>query len=208
MPLPNARRSLWYGLRAHVAFWQAWLRAPLKVGAVAPSGPFLSRTMARIACENRHGWVIELGAGSGVVTHALIKAGIRPERLLVVERDRRMCALLRKRFPQARVVHGDAAHLSELMEKNHVNKVACIVSSLPLLSIPEPARGNIIHAMLEALPMEARLVQFTYGMHSSIPRRDLKRHAARARIHKRVWLNIPPATVWCYEKINRASKPC
>lgn len=187
-------------LRERHVFWSAWLRSPLKVGAIAPSGPFLANAMASYVDPHRPGWVIELGAGNGVVTHALLQAGVKMDRLLIIERDRRMCGLLRKRFPDAKVVQGDAADLVALMQEHHVHKVSAIVSSLPLLVIPKPICDQIVSCMLEALPEDGVLVQFTYGSRSSIRNRQLKRHHAHVASRYRVWLNVPPATVWCYKK--------
>src|SRR5690242_14083486 len=65
-------------------FLKRWLRRPLAMGAFLPSGPFLGEAIARatLAGMNGHtGHVIELGAGTGEVTKALLAAGIPADRL-------------------------------------------------------------------------------------------------------------------------------
>ena len=56
-------------------FLKRWLRRPFAMGAVMPSGRLLTEAMAREtvkALEGRPGHVVELGAGTGEVTKALL----------------------------------------------------------------------------------------------------------------------------------------
>ena len=76
-------------------FLKRWLRQPFAMGAVMPSGRLLAEAMARAtlaAMVNHPGHVIELGAGTGEVTKALLVAGIEPKRLALVERDPELVA--------------------------------------------------------------------------------------------------------------------
>ena len=80
-------------------FIKRWLRQPLAMGAVMPSGPLLTKALALTAVremQGRDGHVIELGAGTGEVTKALLAAGIAPDRLALVERDPELVAFLRE----------------------------------------------------------------------------------------------------------------
>lgn len=186
--------------RRRAMFLAVWARAPRAVGALFPSSRFLARRIAAQVDVHRPGWVIELGAGTGSVTRALVAAGVKPERLLVVELDRRLCALLKVRFPGLNVVRADAAALDQLLVDSHVHKVNAIVSSLPLLSLPKRVEEEIIGQMFTALPEDGVIVQFTYGPKSPIGNRHLKRNHIKARRAGRVWLNLPPASVWRYER--------
>jgi phosphatidylethanolamine/phosphatidyl-N-methylethanolamine N-methyltransferase len=72
-------------------FLKRWLRRPFAMGAVVPSGRLLAEAMARTTLSvmaGRDGHVIELGAGTGEVTKALLAAGIPAGRLALVERDK------------------------------------------------------------------------------------------------------------------------
>src|SRR5262245_33098954 len=65
-------------------FFLAWVRNPLRVAAVAPSGPAASSLMAQeITAET--GPVIELGPGTGVFTRALLRRGVSQQDLTLVE---------------------------------------------------------------------------------------------------------------------------
>jgi phosphatidylethanolamine/phosphatidyl-N-methylethanolamine N-methyltransferase len=184
-------------------FLKRWLRQPLAMGAVIPSGPLLTRALAQTAVREiagRDGHVIELGAGTGEVTKALLAAGIAPERLALVERDPELVAFLRRHFRGPRIIEGDAARLPRLLAAEGVAKVAAVVSGLPLLSLPGEIVTGIVHGVFDALPRGAALVQFTYGPAPPVPK------ALRENLHlvgahgRRIWRNVPPAVVWTFRR--------
>jgi phosphatidylethanolamine/phosphatidyl-N-methylethanolamine N-methyltransferase len=184
-------------------FLKRWLRQPLAMGAVMPSGPLLTKAMALAAVrelQGRDGHVVELGAGTGEVTKALLATGIAPERLALVERDPELVAFLRRHFRGPRLIEGDAARLPKLLAAEGVAKVATVVSGLPLLSLPAEVVTGIVHGVFEALPKGAALVQFTYGPSPPIPK------ALRESLHlvgthgRRIWRNVPPAVVWTFRR--------
>src|SRR5215472_14154399 len=80
-------------------FLGRWLKAPHRIGALAPSSRHLGRAMAHQVVSAGPGPIIELGGGTGSVTKALLEAGIAPERLVVVERDEKLHRILREPFP-------------------------------------------------------------------------------------------------------------
>jgi phosphatidylethanolamine/phosphatidyl-N-methylethanolamine N-methyltransferase len=188
-------------------FLKRWLRRPFAMGAVVPSGPLLAKAMAEttLACLNdgtgdRMGHVIELGAGTGEVTKALLAAGIAPQRLALIERDPVLADFLRQNLPGPQIVEGDAAHLPGLLIANGVEKVATVVSSLPLLSLPAEVVNDIVQGIFEVMPPGAALVQFTYGPKPPVPqvlRDSLHLQSARG---SRIWRNVPPAVVWTFRK--------
>jgi phosphatidylethanolamine/phosphatidyl-N-methylethanolamine N-methyltransferase len=184
-------------------FLKRWLRRPLAMGAVVPSGRLLAEAMARTtlsAVQGRDGHVIELGAGTGEVTKALLAVGIPGERLALVERDPELAAFLRRHFRIPKIIEGDAVRLSRLLATHRIDKVAAVVSGLPLLSLPAEVVNGIVNGVFEALPRGAALVQFTYGPSPPVPRSlraNLRLVGARGR---RIWRNVPPAVVWTFRK--------
>lgn len=184
-------------------FLKRWLRRPFAVGAVVPSGRLLAEAVARVTktvLEGRSGHVVELGAGTGEVTKALLASGIAPDRLALVERDPELAVFLRRHFPALRVIEGDAARLPRLLADHGVTSVAAVVSSLPLLSLPAAVVNGIIGGVFEALPRGAALVQFTYGPKSPVPRALRERLQLDGMRGKRIWRNVPPAVVWTFTR--------
>ena len=56
---------------------------------------------------------MELGAGTGTLTQALIARGVRASDLYLVENNDAFASILGMRFPGATIVHADAQTLSE-----------------------------------------------------------------------------------------------
>jgi phosphatidylethanolamine/phosphatidyl-N-methylethanolamine N-methyltransferase len=141
------------------------------------------------------GPVVELGPGTGPVTEALIARGIAPERLVLVEYDPEFCMLLRRRFPGATVIEGDAYTLGETLTGIVREPLAAVVSGLPLMTRPLTNRVRLLNAAIRLLRRGAPFVQFTYGATAPIPSRQRR---YRITSSPRIWLNLPPARVWVY----------
>ncbi len=188
-------------------FLKRWLRQPLAMGALVPSGRLLAEAMARatLAALGDHlGHVVELGAGTGQVTKALLAAGIEPHRLALVERDPELARYLRGHFQGPQVIEGNAAVLPGLLVANGVEKVGAVVSSLPLLSLPAEIVHGIVRGVFEALPPDGALIQFTYGPKAPVPRALAERLSLKGESGPRIWRNVPPARVWTFRRSNGA----
>ncbi|HYF21743.1 MAG TPA: hypothetical protein VEA40_28035, partial [Ramlibacter sp.] len=72
------REGLWLYLRRYMA-------NPLQMGAVLPSSRTLCRRIVEQVRRGPDEAVLELGAGTGVVTRALLAAGVPADRLMAVE---------------------------------------------------------------------------------------------------------------------------
>ncbi|MGA8967722.1 MAG: rRNA adenine N-6-methyltransferase family protein [Pseudolabrys sp.] len=178
-----------------VQFIRSWIEKPLSTGAVMPSSRVLARAMARYVDPQAAGPVIELGPGTGPVTEALVKQGIDPARLILVEFNPDFCRLLRSRYPQATVVQGDAYRLRRLLETYVDEPAAAIVSGLPLVTKPLRTRLRLISDAMTLLATGAPFVQFTYAMLPPIPK---GLSGVRAEASDLIWMNLPPARVWVY----------
>src|ERR1043165_9586802 len=110
-----------------VQFIRSWIEKPLSTGAVMPSGKLLARTMARQVDTETAGPIIELGPGTGPVTEALVEQGVDPARLVLVEFNPVFCRMLRKRYPAATVVQGDAYRLRHLIQSKLADRADAIV---------------------------------------------------------------------------------
>jgi phosphatidylethanolamine/phosphatidyl-N-methylethanolamine N-methyltransferase len=182
-------------------FFRLWLKDPFKIGAIAPSSPDLARAMASLVPDSQHYPIVELGGGTGVITQALLNRGIPPQKLIVVERDPTLHDLLQKRFPSVNVVQGDAAHLGALLHPHGISKVSTIVSGLPLLVFRKSVQQEIIAAAFAVMERGAPFIQFTYGPFSPLPRKEL---GLVGRVRKRVLNNLPPASIWVYQRATEA----
>ena len=199
MPLQSSVRALKKPLRLddEVRFLRSWIEKPLHMGAVMPSGKLLARTMAQYVDRESKGPVIELGLGTGAITNALIEHGVDQKRLVLVEYNPGFCALLRDRYPQARVVQGDAYALRDSLGEVLDAPASAVVSGLPLVTKPMLTRLKLIRDAFVALAPGAPFVQFTYSVAPPIPK---SLPGVSTEASERIWMNLPPARVWVYRK--------
>ena len=181
-----------------------WLRDPLRIGAVMPSGAALAHAMASALDLAAPGAVLELGGGTGAVTRALLRAGVAPRDLVIVERDEGLHGILTQRFPGCRVILGDATRAKELLAAAGIDSVKAVVSSLPLLAMSPPTQQRLLRQCFDLMGPDGLFIQFTYGPASPVPERRLARMGLRAELAERIWLNMPPATVWRFTHLRRA----
>jgi phosphatidylethanolamine/phosphatidyl-N-methylethanolamine N-methyltransferase len=197
MPLQSVRALKKPRLDDEVRFLRSWIEKPLHVGAVMPSSRLLARTMAQYVDCDSSGPVIELGPGTGAITSALIDRGIDQKRLVLVEYNPGFCALLRDRYPQAKVVQGDAYRLRDTLRNVLSMPATAVVSGLPLVTKPMLTRLKLIRDAFAALAPGAPFVQFTYSVVPPIPK---SLPGVSTEASERIWMNLPPARVWVYRK--------
>ena len=178
-------------------FIRSWIEKPLSIGSVTPSSRALARAMAAYVDPYSKGPVIELGPGTGPVTEALVAHGIDPARLILLEFDPTFCRLLRRRYPAATVVEGDAYSLKRALGSHLAAPAAAVVSGLPLFTKPLKTRLKLVYEAFALMLPGAPFVQFTYATVPPIPK-ALDR--VRAEASERIWMNIPPARIWVYRK--------
>jgi phosphatidylethanolamine/phosphatidyl-N-methylethanolamine N-methyltransferase len=180
-------------------FLREWLVNPQRTGAVTPSSPKLAAAMARWLPSDPESFVLELGPGTGAVTQALIEHGLREDRLVAIENNPKLACLLRKRFPDAHIITGDAWHLDVLLRQHDepIESVGAVISSLPLLNFPPAEADTLAEKIRAILEHGGKWVQYSYhlgnGHHKSAT--HFQRLASKI-----VWLNLPPARVNVYQK--------
>ncbi|QPF81977.1 SAM-dependent methyltransferase [Bradyrhizobium genosp. L] len=177
-----------------LSFFTAWMAAPGRVGAIAPSGTALAELITRDVTAAT-GPVLELGPGTGAFTYHLLKRGLRQQDLTLIEYGSDFMRLLQLRFPGARVLWMDAARLAS--ERLYDGApVGAVISGLPLLNMSPRKVISIVGGAFSYLRPGGAFYQFTYGMRCPIPRPILDRLSLRATLVDRAILNVPPAAVY------------
>lgn len=183
---------------ADLVFFSKWLKSPLQVASVTPSSARLARAMAA-ALPGHEGLVVELGAGTGPVTRALLGSGVPPEHLVVVERDLHFCRMLSRRFPGVTVIDGDAFELESLITGMGSSlPVRAVVSGLPLVPMRAAAQANLLGQAMALTGGAGPFVQFSYGLVSPVKKPVEQALELIPRCVAQVWRNVPPAKVWSY----------
>ncbi len=181
-------------------FLRAGLRKPRRLGAVAPSGRALAKLITSEIVADK-GPIIELGAGTGAFTRALLARGVPEAQLVLVEADPHFARLLKNRFPAARVLAVQAQRLRRL-DPLQGHPAGAVISGLPLLSMSRREVLGVLSGAFLRLRRGGAFYQFTYGPRCPVSATILKRLGLRAKRIGWVVTNLPPATVY---RIERAS---
>ncbi|MBU8542386.1 MULTISPECIES: class I SAM-dependent methyltransferase [Roseomonadaceae] len=176
-------------------FFKRWLANPLQMGSIIPSSDTLCRRIAALVERKDDEVVVELGAGTGVISRALLAAGVPPEKLVVVEIVRDMAEHLRASLPGVNVIQGDAFELAKALPAAMHGKVGTAICGIPLVLLPQADQQRFVSAVEAVAPGKGFLL-YTYCITSPLPYRKLGLTAKRE-----VWtpLNFPPASVWRYQ---------
>lgn len=175
-------------------FLREWLTNPLRMGSVVPSSPALCRRVARNIRREPDEFVLELGAGTGVITRALRASGVPAEKLVVVEIAGDMAGHLRGILPGTSVIEGDARALPSLLPAALHGRIGSVVCGIPLVLLPLAEQRRFIDA-IEAVAPGRGFLHYSYCVTSPLPWR---RHRLTAERVAWTPLNVPPASVWRY----------
>lgn len=171
------------------------LRKPHEVVALAPSSRALSTEMAA-GIEPAKGPVVELGAGTGRITQAILARGVRAEDLHAIEMNPEFCARLRARFPGLNVYQISAGDVGKLP----VEGAQAVVSGLPLLSMPLALQRDILGGTFERVTPGGSYVQFTYGPKPPVARAVRDELGLTWTRSGKIWGNLPPARVYRFTR--------
>ena len=178
-------------------FFRRWMANPLQMGSIVPSSPALCRRLVAQTRAAPDQIVVELGAGTGVVSRALIESGLPPERLHVIEIVPDMADHLRQALPGAQVIEGDARRLRQLLPQEWHGRVGTVIVGIPLVLLPVAEQRRFIDA-IQAVAPGLGFILYSYCVTSPLPWKKLGLLPRRE-----AWtpLNFPPASVWRYTPV-------
>ena len=177
----------------HAAFFKNWLHDPFQVASVVPSSRSLARLMATDLFPGAR--VVELGAGTGTLTQALLDRGVRPTDLYLVENNDAFARILETRFPGATIVHTDAQTLSDRLSAL-AGTVDYVISGLPIVWFDKDKKTRILDATFTLLKPGGALHQFTYLGKPPVTKRMMAELQLKARLIGMTVANFPPAFVY------------
>jgi phosphatidylethanolamine/phosphatidyl-N-methylethanolamine N-methyltransferase len=176
-------------------FLRQLARNPVQTSAIVPSSAFLAQAMVAGLGPDT-GPVIEFGPGTGVFTRAILKSGVAPQNLVLFELNPDFAAHLRTSFPGVTVHVAGAQDVAKYCPVG----VATVISGLPLLSMPIEVRRAIVGGAFNVLRPGAAMVQFTYGPNPPLDAASLDALGLVAQRKTKVWINLPPATVYTFRR--------
>ena len=178
-----------------IRFFKGWQRDKKGVGALLPTSAITARRMASVIDTSSGLPVLELGAGTGVITKAIIERGVAPHNLVSIEYASHFCDLLRKRFSGVDVRNGNVFELDTVLADRRGQIFDSVISAVPMLSFPLERRIALMKALLSRIPRGRPVVQITHGPMSPLPAMPEIYTIAHFDF---VMRNLPPAQLWLY----------
>lgn len=178
-----------------VLFLKSFFRSPLQVASLIPSSPFLVKHIAHHIHQLQPATVAELGAGTGVLTRALVNQCPSIESLLVFENEENLKRHVQEEFPHI-PVYADAFSLPEMMKKHGLAQLDCIISALPVSWFSREQNERLMSMVYQVLKPGGCFIMFQFSLQM---RKYLRATFTDVRITY-VPLNILPAFVYCCRK--------
>jgi phosphatidylethanolamine/phosphatidyl-N-methylethanolamine N-methyltransferase len=182
-------------------FMREFVRAPLSVASVTPSGRALTRQVTIPVPAAGDPVVVELGPGTGAFTrHVQDQLGGRG-RHIAIEVNPRFAVLLAQRFPGVDVVNADARDLTTVLDGLGLRAADVVVSGLPWAAFESRRQRAVLDSVAGVLAPGGAFTTFAY-LHAlwTPPARRL-RHSLTGTFEevvlgRTVWANLPPALVY------------
>ena len=176
-------------------FLYKFINSPKSIGSITPSSTFLAKAMIKpIDWENARS-IVELGAGTGVITRYIQQLKHPHCKGIIFEKDEEMAKRLMKCY-QGLYYRFRAEDLYLVLQQIGLCEVDCILSGLPLANFPQSLRDRILDEVLLSLKPGGLFIQFQYSLQM---KNQLQKRFTKIDL-RFVPLNIPPAFVYyCYK---------
>ena len=191
-------------LKARTIF-REFLKSPNKVGAIAPSSPYLANAMLDQLHWDTLTNVVEYGPGTGAISKHLLKRVGDHQKLFAVELNASFVPVLNQKLPTLKVFNESVSDIRRICDREGVDWVDGIISGLPWTVFPEPLQEELLNATLSVLAEGGQFVTFAYfhGLPLQNARRfrkRLKENFSNVTISQVVWRNFPPAIFYSCRK--------
>ena len=185
-------------MNENIQFLRAFLKNPLKVGAIAPSSPELAAQMLKGLEPDENNIILELGVGTGAITKFLHNIIPNPESYLGLELDQKLVNSITTKLPTMNILCGNAAEAYKIHADSGLGKVRYLVCCLPFVSLPKEVSEAVLAEIEKFMAegCELRLFQYAHGYYlpPAIRLREfLRTRYGRTRRSPLVLKNVPPA---------------
>ena len=141
--------------------------------------------------------VVELGAGTGGTTRAILSALPLSATLMSIQINPQFCGLLRRSPDAGLIVHcGSAQELRETLSLYGLPAPEAVVSGIPFSTMDRVAGARILEAISSVLAPGRRFVAYQVGTRVA----DLSRPLLGPGRVEVELLNVPPMRLYRWEK--------
>ncbi len=179
-------------------FFKEGIKNIRTTGSITPSSRFLCKKMVDKVDFSTSKFIVELGAGDGVLTEYILAGMGKDTRLMVFEINPKLCKIIRERFEDDRMIliEDSAEKLPEYIQKHQLPDVDFVVSALPFTSLPKELAPKIVSTCQKSMRKGGKFIQMHYSL---ILRKLYKNIFGNLKVDFTP-MNVPPAFVFVCEK--------
>lgn len=182
-----------------LAFFTAFLKHPLQVGSIIPSSQSLMRRIVEAAGIDSATTIVELGPGNGGSTRAILHAAPAHARLLSIEVNPHLHALVRRIDDKRLIAHlGDANRLKDILSQYGLGAPEVVISGIPFSTMSMQSGTRLIGEIHSALAPCGRFVAYQVSKRVATLCRPI---FGQEQMQLELF-NIPPMRVYRWEKKN------
>lgn len=180
-----------------LAFFREFLKHPLQIGSFIPSSRFLEQRVLGVSGIGAARTVVELGAGTGGTTRAILQAMAPQARLLTIEINPRFHRLVSGIEDPRLIAHlGSACDLEGILAQHELGAPDVVISGIPFSTMSPHLGSQVLAAISAQLAPSGRFVAYQWSNRvASLCRPYLGRERMALEL-----LNIPPMRVYQWEK--------
>jgi phospholipid N-methyltransferase len=185
-------------MNENIEFLQAFLKNPGKVGSIKPSSPELAQSMIQGIKPDKNNAILELGVGTGAITKFLQEMVPDDRSYLGIELDADLVHLLRRNFPDMKIVRGNAVDTAAIHQRSGIGKISYIICCLPFVSLPNEVGDKIMLEIDKFMEQGCTFSTFQYAHGYYFPsavklRKFMYNRCGRAKKSPLIVKNVPPA---------------
>lgn len=176
-----------------------YITNPRTTGAVLPSSRYLARKMVENINFDAARCIVEYGPGTGVFTKKIIAARLENTALILIERNKQFCNMLKEKYenqPNLHIINDSAENTGKHLLECGFEQADFIISGLPFASLPQEISENILAQTRDFLSPNGCFITFQYTL---FKKKIFLQHFSKIKL-KREIRNIPPAYVLVMRK--------
>lgn len=178
-------------------FFQEFLKHPFQTASIIPSSGFLEQRILEVAAIACAKTIVELGSGTGNTTRAILRAMPADARLLSIEINPHLHALVSCIEDERLIAHlGNALELEKIISRYGLSAPEVIISGIPFSTMNDGEGSRLIAMISSLLAPCGRFVAYQVSTRVACLCRPL---LGPGRMTVEL-LNIPPMRIYRWEK--------
>lgn len=146
-------------------FFREGIRNIKTVGTVTRSSRFLCEKIIQHSDISRAKYIVELGAGDGVLTKRILDKMPSDCKLIAFEINDKFIELLNQIDDERLIVAGDTAeNLPQYMKRHEIEQIDIIYSAIPFSVIPDKTAREIVNISKSCMKNSGEYLQIHYSL--------------------------------------------